>query len=225
MTTPNYPEHNSTPPPTPFPTSPAPYPAFPQGNNAGAPSPAPFSNPLNPTDPYKAATMGRRLAAYLLDCLIVWIPSFILLFIVAYASLPSVTFSEDFTDEDLVALNVDDFMSTSTLFVTGAAVIVLLGWLYWLGFDAITGQTLGKKALKLRVIRYDDTSTLPSQAGGIGWGNAILRRLYIFLPLIPYVGGWAAFGVMVGLGVTGSNAPDSRTFLDKAAKARVIDLR
>lgn len=121
----------------------------------GAPSYA-TGPPQGPSGP--RASFGQRLGAYLLDLLVIGVPFAILMIVLVVAIGP-----------DEASGEVDE----------GAAGILVL--LYILGFIALwayyvvleggpSGQTIGKKAVGIRVVSM--------QTGGpIGYGKAFIRTL------------------------------------------------
>ena len=71
---------------------------------------------------------------------------------------------------------------------TAAQVVLLaVGFAYFVGLWGTTGQTLGMRALGLRVVRQD--------GGALGWGNAVRRFFGLFAAfLFLYIGvSWVAF--------------------------------
>lgn len=80
----------------------------------------------------KYAGFGVRLVAYLIDVVIIMIANIILQMIFSEANMETV----------------------------GALASVVLGWGYLMYFTATTGQTLGKKAMSIKVVRADNGKTV-----------------------------------------------------------------
>jgi uncharacterized RDD family membrane protein YckC len=148
------------------------YPQYPQqqggyGQYPQAPNPY-QSGPSGPR-----ANFGKRLLAYLLDALILIVPIFV--FIGLLGGFDSENFDSqtgEFTDGPLA---------------NGAFGITLLGLALSIAYFTIlegsnSGQTIGKKALGIRVISQET-------GGPIGYGRALLRNAVRSLPgLIRFIG-------------------------------------
>ena len=75
--------------------------------------------------------------------------------------------------------------------LTGAPFVVatVVGFLYYIGLEALSGATLGKRIVGLRVVRED--------GGGIGWRESVIRNLLrlvdgLFLYLVGAVLVWTS---------------------------------
>jgi uncharacterized protein len=113
------------------------------GESMGPPSPAPEPAP---------ATLGRRLAAGLIDLGIGWL----VVSIAVYAAVPEIE------DETLTSAQEES--------VALAALIAISIWVNYMIFGEWRyGRTLGKAALGLRVVRLDGTR--------LSWNGALVRNL------------------------------------------------
>ena len=100
--------------------------------------------------PVVLASIGQRFLARLIDGIIVGVP--------VVAAL--------FATTDVGQANNSNF-SLPLPFILGS---LLLGALYEISLIATMGQTVGKRAMRIRVVRVDD--------GGLpGWGSASIRYL------------------------------------------------
>ncbi len=138
--------------------------------------------------PLNYASVWKRWGAVIIDGLITTAPLYmVFLFFVMYQAFQG--------REPHWALN---FIGIPMMFIT----MVYEGVL----FQRWNGQTVGKKALRIRVVRADGSSLTPGQ----GWGRAALKLLFGCLSIFDYLP--ALF-------------TDERTTLhDMAAKTRVIDI-
>ena len=102
----------------------------------------------------KVIGFGRRLAAGLIDGLIVVFMTFILLILVAILGIFSASF------------NYEDPNTFVPLLIVGG---LLISAVYYTGFWQSEGQTFGKQMLGIRVIR--------AKGGTLGWGKAFLRYI------------------------------------------------
>jgi uncharacterized RDD family membrane protein YckC len=126
------------------------------------------------------AGFGPRLGAYLLDLLVVGIPAAIIV---------------------IVALAI-----SNTLGVIAYLLVIVASIAYFPYFEGgPTGQTIGKKALGIKVV---DT-----QGGGpIGFGRGFIRLLVRWVGSIPLYLGW--FWMLWD--------PEQQTWHDKAANTYVV---
>ena len=138
--------------------------------------------------PLRYASVWKRWGAVIVDGLITTGPLYmVFLFFVLYLAFQG--------KEPHWALN---FIGIPLMFIT----MVYEG----LMFQHRDGQTIGKKLLRIRVVRADGSSLTPGQA----WGRAGLKLVFGCLSIFDYLP--ALF-------------TDERTTLhDMAAKTRVIDL-
>ena len=138
------------------------------------------------------ATPGRRFMAQFVDGLIFTVPLMVLIF----ASL----FTRNTRGINPQTLS-NPFGLLTLLWMFGIVVYEAL-------FLSRNGQTLGKMALKLRVVRPDGNRISAGQA----WGRALSRSLLSFTRIL---------GVIDALMVFSS---EGRTMHDRLAKTRVIAL-
>ena len=128
------------------------------------------------------ASPGKRLGARIIDIAII-MAVFIFLTIVGVAG----AFLGSETDQDALAL-------TALLAgFAGQAVFGVIALVYEPTFIALKGQTLGKMAMNIMVVRAED--------GGVpGWGSALGRWVLPgLLYLIPFVGGLLVLLVYISL--------------------------
>jgi uncharacterized RDD family membrane protein YckC len=118
---------------------------------AAPPQAPPVAGPSGPR-----ATFGRRLGAYLLDVLIISVVSFILIAIGAAIS--------------------------DTAAVIAYLVVVVGSAAYFIYFEGgPTGQTIGKRALGIRVIDYNTGGPLGYGRGFIRWIARLVSSLLCYL--------------------------------------------
>ncbi len=129
------------------------------------------------------AGAGRRLGARILDAVIMLV-AVLILFAVGIAAALGVD-SEDWTEENSAAV-------TGT-FIGFALLAVAIGILYEVTLIATRGQTLGKMAARIKVVRADN-GLAP------GWGKSIVRWIIpAVLGFIPVVGWILSLLVYVSL--------------------------
>ena len=121
-----------------------------------------------------------RFVAYMIDGLVMLVPTAILVGI--FAAFVILT-DESMDDEGLPALLV-------VAIVVLVAALIVVNWLYEaLITSSPRGATLGKMALGLRIVRFDDTQ--------LSFGRATARHFvkYMVTPLVPLAIGYimAAF--------------------------------
>ena len=142
--------------------------------------------------PRLLASPLRRLGARIIDSIILLVPSLIIV---------GIALSSDNDDQNLGRL--------LGLSLVGA----LIGFLYEVTLVAIKGQTLGKMATDITIVRGGD-GRVP------GWGKATGRwAIPTLLSIIPYVG-WVA-AMLCYLSLTWDR--DHQGWHDKAARTYVID--
>ncbi len=111
----------------------------------------------------------------------------------------------DETGGEAVELAIEDVLITLLL-------IVVIGIAYEVSMIALKGQTLGKMATKVKVIRADNGQL-------VGWGKSIVRWIIpILLFLIPFIGWILALLVYVSLAWDRVR----QGWHDKAAKTLVV---
>lgn len=98
---------------------------------------------------------------------------------------------------------------------------VVVWFAYRVGMEVTRGQTLGKMALKIRVVDVD--GALPT------FGASFLRNSWYLissvLSFIPFLGWIANLGIPVAMAVTISNHPYKQSFTDRWAKTYVVSTR
>ena len=152
------------------------------------------------------AGAGSRLGARLIDAVIFAIVAIVLFIVVAIASFG-----------DLVDDTVDDnaIEEASEGLIVVSIMVMAVGMLYEVSLTALKGQTLGKMAVRIRVVSAESGS-LP------GWGKAFGRW---FVPsIVGVIGLRIPFIGLLALVVYASLLWDKRRqgWHDKAAKTLVI---
>ncbi|MHA6760503.1 RDD family protein [Streptacidiphilus sp. PAMC 29251] len=127
------------------------------------------------------ASWGARFAAYLLDGLIVGVVPFILYIIAAIALASSEHTSTDSYGYTSTTTSGAGAGIAVIFYLLGAA-LGLAGALWLCYKEGTTGQSPGKKIMKIRLVREADGQV-------IGFGTAFVRKLAHFLDAIAcYVG-------------------------------------
>jgi uncharacterized RDD family membrane protein YckC len=168
------------PPPEQYPQPPpGQYPQPPPGRY-GQPPPGQY-----PQQTYQAAgpsgpraNFGQRLGAYLLDALIVGIPLSIISSLLG-ASLFRFNFSVNEATGEVNGGDVGAAAGTALLIQLLSVIVAAVYFAFFEG--GASGQTLGKKALGIRVIRQEDGQPL-------GYGRAVGRYFARFLSSICLLG-------------------------------------
>ena len=148
------------------------------------------------------AGAGSRLGARLIDAALMMVVAIPLFIIVAIASVT------DFADEESIDEASGSFMAVSLL-------LTVIFMVYEVSMTALRGQTLGKMAVRIRVVG--------AEAGGLpGWGKAFGRW---FVPaIVGLIGFWISFAGLLSLLIYVSLLWDKQRqgWHDKAAKTLVI---
>ncbi len=150
------------------------------------------------------ASPGARLGARIIDIAIM-VGAAIVIFIVIFAGAIGLNSDDStVTDEEAAAIVGG--------FVLAAAAFVIAGALYEVTMVALKGQTLGKMATSIRVVRADN-GLLP------GWGKSIGRWIIpAVLGFVPFVG-WI-LSLLVYISLTWDKVRQG--WHDKAAKTLVV---
>lgn len=148
------------------------------------------------------ASPGKRLGARIIDVIIL---SILTMVVAAFGFGGSAALSSTGTDAGIGAA-IGTFLATLLL-------IVILTIVYEVSLTALKGQTVGKMAMGILVVR-GDTGALP------GWGKSIVRwalpHLMLFIPLIGWLAALATY-----LSLTWDDRRQG--WHDKAAATVVID--
>ncbi len=170
----------------------------PPGDGGGAPPPPPpppggYAAPVGGTAAMSPAGFGSRLGAYIIDYLVLGVPSAIVFFIALSA-----------VDGQTGLCEQPDGTGTVILLLIGLCIFAAFLW-YYGNFEGRQGQTIGKKSVGIKVI--DAGSGEP-----IGFGRAIGRRFATIISGIPcYLGYlWMLWD------------SDKQTWHDKIVTARVV---
>lgn len=138
------------------------------------------------------AGVGRRFLAILVDGLVIGIPGWIIIMV----------FLQD-TFRSMMASDTPQFFNP-TMWAIG-----LLGVVYQALMLAAKGQTLGKMATKIKVVRLDGSDISAGQA----WGRELLRYV---IGVVPCVGVFADY-------LPAFFMKEKTTLHDLGAKTRVIN--
>ena len=180
----------------------------------GPPPPAYYYVPVKPPPPVSPAGVpladfGTRLLAYLIDALIIGAIGFVYL-VVAGIVLGLSLVGKMPAGDDPAALVSEIWLPL--LFVElGFFVLYLVAYyLYEVEFMHRSGQTLGKKAMKIRVVPIDPTARLTR---GMAFRRYLVQHVAgMFVPFFSYVDGlWQLW-----------DKPYLQTLHDKAAQTVVV---
>ncbi len=170
----------------------------PPGGDARSGPPAAGTTNLGTGETVRLASIGARIGARVLDAIIM-IVGIIVLLVIGVASA--------------MGLSGDDDDSTVAATLGLAVVALIVGVLYEVSMIALKGQTLGKMATSIKVVRADN-GMIP------GWGKSVGRWAVPALPnLIPGIGGLISLLVYVSLTFDKARR---QGWHDKAASTLVI---
>ncbi|MFE3188175.1 RDD family protein [Nocardia sp. NPDC059240] len=156
-----------------------------------------------PSGRFHPGGFGARVAARVLDAMVVAIPVGILAaFIIAGSA-------------DDSGYSTDDSASGVAAALLIVALAVALSGLYEIAFVAASGSTLGKRVLGLRVVNAD-TSSPPRD--GTGTGPAFTRWATLFIPGLLTAGGWTLLCVLS----CARGGPGRQGWHDRTARTYVI---
>jgi len=140
--------------------------------------------------PLELASILRRFAAVMLDGLIIGIPFWIL-----YVALIGV--ASGFRPDRMMGFQPLFFIPSVIMFIYEGVMITA------------SGQTLGKKMMRIKVVRADGTDL----QGGQGWGRTTLRTVIGFVP---------CFGVLADY-LPAFFSKDKTTLHDMVVGTRVVN--
>lgn len=144
------------------------------------------------------ASVGQRVAARIIDAIIMVVVLGV--FISGFVAS---------------TLDDDDKISTGALFA-GTLVSTAIGALYEILMTANGGQTLGKKVMKIKVVRLVDGQT-PDMT------TAVKRWLPNIVGLIPRIGAPLSFLILIASLVLVFTDPRRQTVFDKFAQTVVVE--
>ena len=152
------------------------------------------------------ASPGARLGARIIDIVIMVVAALVIFFVVLAQAVGLSSDDSTVTDEEAAALFGGLALATLAFAVAGA--------LYEVTMIALKGQTLGKMATSIRVVRADN-GLVP------GWGKSIGRWIIpAVLGFIPFVG-WL-LSLLVYISLTWDRARQG--WHDKAAATLVVKI-
>ncbi|MEU2665613.1 RDD family protein [Micromonospora sp. DT46] len=157
---------------------------------AGPPRPAPALGPGG----QPLASFGDRLLAALIDvalstavAMVLFLPPFLILIWNMMDDLTRTNPDGTLADPDPASF-LTDFMLPILLLELGLMVVMLgLYWLYHVEYMKRTGQTYGKRVMKLRVVPLDPAATLDRRIAGKRY--AVQYVAAMFLPGLSYLDG------------------------------------
>lgn len=126
---------------------------------------------------YEFASWKRRITAYLMDTMIIWV------FLILFFGIPLyfIDAAYDLEDESFSTVEI----IIITLFMIYSIILFLIGFSYYIIPERLYGQTIGKRIFGIHVM---DISGIR-----IGWKQAIVRNIAKynteFLPL-EFILGW-----------------------------------
>ncbi|MBN9620397.1 MAG: RDD family protein [Actinobacteria bacterium] len=200
---PNYENGPAYPPPG------AGYPAAPQyppNYPPGYPGYGPYGYPPPGYTPWGfRAPMGSRFGQLIIDWLVVGLPTLFLGYVVGLHPFRGILT----TSNNVCSAGADECSGFSIHFNWGFLLVSsLVGYLYWGILVGLQGQTLGHRAVGIKVVDY-------RTGGYIGFWRAVLRRLVLDVTgAICTLGYWSPFF-----------DPLRRGWHDKAADAIVVVAR
>jgi len=163
--------------------------------------------------PVVLATWARRFGAYLIDNLILSVP----LVLYFFSSLPAEIASLGSMSVDPVTGQPDPAAMESLMGSMMALqfrmylIYVVVATLYYVVCHGTTGQTMGKMALGIRLIKADGSRA--------GWGEAAKRAIVNpIVQIVPFVGG--LLGILNGLWPLWDEK--NQSLGDKAARTLVV---
>ncbi|MEH0934342.1 RDD family protein, partial [Micromonospora psammae] len=189
------------------PPQPGPYGAPPQANPYGPPPQAgPYAGlPVHPAGPPRPgfpgvplapngqplASFGDRLLAVLIDglvimgiCMVVILPAVLVLLLAVLPDLTATTADGSYVEADPVTDFLLPFLALEAgilLFAIGVTYVFHVEMMFK------TGQTLGKRVMKLRVVPLDPAATLDRRAAAKRWAAHQIGGS--FIPGFSYVDG------------------------------------
>ncbi|MFG2527214.1 RDD family protein [Streptomyces sp. NPDC048516] len=144
----------------------------------------PYGQPMGMPTGY--ATWGARLCAMLIDGLVVGLVPGILYAIGIGMTVSSASSASSCAYDDYACRDAAVSSSTpaiAVILIGIAALAAMAGGIFMLIQEGNKGQTLGKKAMNIRLVREDTGQPL-------GFGMAFVRRLAHFLDSIACYVGW-----------------------------------
>ncbi|MER5334966.1 RDD family protein [Micromonospora sp. NPDC002717] len=156
-------------------------------------SPHPAPPPLGPGG-QPLASFGDRFLAALIDiglstlvAMVLFLPAFLLLWWNMMTELTRTNPDGTLVEPDPGSF-MTDFMLPILLLEVGLMVLMLgLYWLYHVEYMKRTGQTFGKRVMKLRVVPLDPAATLDRRMAGKRY--AVQHVAAMFLPGLSYLDG------------------------------------
>ncbi len=134
----------------------------------------PIQAPQAPTPQYRS--VGIRFVAILIDFIIIGIISGL---ITAPFRIPAVSVTvSNFTNGNFTNGTLQNVsIGSSALAATGGLISVIIMFIYFTVLQAAYGQTVGKMAVKIKVVKEDGTK--------IDYVDAFVRTLLLFIDFIP----------------------------------------
>ena len=192
--------------------------AVPPGYPPGYPRPVYLQPPPLAPNGQPLADFFSRLGAYLLDGLIMgaiaavfWVPLFIWWAITFFSQLDSVSVADDGTI-DPSTVDVGQFVVSYLLLFAAIFVITLVvSFLYQVEFTWRTGQTIGKRVVKLKIVPVDPAA---ERTRGMLTKRWLVEHLGALVPFFSYLDGlWQLW-----------DKPLQQCLHDKAAQTVVVKI-
>lgn len=153
-------------------------------------------------------SLGARFGAKSIDWLVLWSLIFLILMATAFNVV------EPAQSPEAVEEVVEE-LAASTVFQVAQLVVAVLPGAYFVLAEGLTGRTLGKRALGLRVVG--------ERGGPPGLAAAFRRNVWHFALLVPgQLGRLAVLGLAASIGITISTADDDRGWHDRFGETRVV---
>ncbi|MEO3776203.1 RDD family protein [Micromonospora sp. B11E3] len=140
------------------------------------------------------ASFGDRFLAFLIDTalatvvmMVLFMPVFLLIWFRMFSQLAEANPDGTLAEPDPVAM-MTDFMLPVLLAELGLMVLMLgFYWLYHVEYLRRTGQTLGKKIMKIKIVPFDPNGTLDRRTAGRRYLVQFVGAM--FVPGLSYVDG------------------------------------
>lgn len=182
------------PPPQPTPPPYGGLPAYPSAPPGYAPHPG-FVPPALAPNGQPLAGFGERLVAYLIDSLIatgvamvLLAPVFVWLVVRTVDQMPTPGPDGTMPEPDPSVFFTDFFLPILLAELGIFALLLVFYWLYHVEYARRTGQTLGKKVMKLRIVPLDPGATLTR--GALGKRYLVEFLAGALVPFLTYIDGF-----------------------------------
>lgn len=198
--------------------------AFPAGDGEGDPTGLPAdatgSDPVPPLTGGLYAGAGKRLGAFLIDQIIIGIIGLILLMV--FAGEDFTTYADEYSAWDAAGQVGDAPTFDLGGFLLSSLLTLVIWFIYRVLMESRSGQTLGKKALGIKVVTAEGTTvTVGTSFKRNSWYIAV----FLLSVFVGTIGGLVGLILMGVLGVTIRRSPFSQHTFDQWAKTYVVNAR